>query len=69
MLSRVDLVRINDRILDLAGSLHPFELRSLDSIHLATARRLGEDLGEVVTYDERMAAAATAMGFKVSAPK
>lgn len=69
VLSRIDLVRINDRVLDLAGSLLPIELRSLDSIHLATARRLADDLGELVTYDERMAETATAMGFKVSAPK
>lgn len=43
VLERVDLVRVNDRILDLAGSLLPVELRSLDAIHLATARRLGAE--------------------------
>jgi predicted nucleic acid-binding protein len=69
VLSHIDLVRVNDHVLDLAGSLLPIELRSLDSIHLATARRLGDDLGALVTYDERMAAAATSLGFKVSAPR
>src|SRR5579862_7300681 len=39
-LARLDLVRVNDRVLDLAGSLLPIELRSFDSIHLATAARL-----------------------------
>lgn len=43
-------------------------MRSLDAILLATARRLGADLGEIVTYDERMAAAARAMGFKTAIP-
>jgi predicted nucleic acid-binding protein len=68
VLARIDLVRVNDRMLNLAGSLLPEELRSLDAIHLATAGSLGVDLGEIVTYDERMAAAAHAMGYKVSAP-
>lgn len=68
VLERIDLVRINDRVLTLAGSLLPEELRSLDAIHLATAGRLGSDLGEIVTYDDRMAAAARFMGYKISAP-
>lgn len=67
-LSRVDLVRINDRVLSRAGGLLPLELRSLDAIHLATAAQLGTDLGEIVTYDVRMAAAARFQGFKVSSP-
>jgi predicted nucleic acid-binding protein len=68
VLARIDLVRVNDRVLNLAGSILPEELRSLDAIHLATAGRLGTDLGEIITYDERMATAAHAMGYKVSAP-
>jgi uncharacterized protein len=68
VLARIDLVRVNDRVLNLAGSLLPEELRSLDAIHLATAGRLGTDLGEIVTYDEKMTAAARIMGYKVSAP-
>lgn len=69
VLSRVDMARVNDRVLNLAATLSPLELRTLDAIHLATAARLGADLGEIVTYDERMAAAARSMGFKVSSPK
>jgi uncharacterized protein len=68
VLARIDLVRVNDRVLNLAGSLLPEDLRSLAAIHLATAGRLGTDLGEIVTYDERMTAAARIMGYKVSAP-
>jgi predicted nucleic acid-binding protein len=33
-------------------------LRSLDAIHLATARLLGADLAGLVTYDDRLASAA-----------
>jgi len=68
VLDRVDLARVNDRVLNLAAALAPVELRTLDAIHLATATRLGADLSEVVTYDDRMAAAARSMGLRVSSP-
>jgi predicted nucleic acid-binding protein len=68
-LSRIDLVRINDRVLGAAGRLLPAELRSLAAIHLASAQRLGADLGTLVTYDARMSAAAAALGMKVAAPR
>jgi len=56
------------RLLDLAGALLPRELRTLDAIHLATAQRLGVDLGWLCTYDDRMRAAAEALGMAVVAP-
>jgi predicted nucleic acid-binding protein len=68
VLASLDLVRVNDRVLDLAGSILPIELRSLDAIHLATAERLAGELGSFVTYDERMAAAARQLGHRVSGP-
>ena len=68
VLARVDLLRINDRVLDAAGSLEPPELRSLDAIHLASAELLGSDLRSFVTYDERLAAAAVGRGFRVTQP-
>jgi predicted nucleic acid-binding protein len=46
----------------------PQELRSLDAIHLATAQHLADELSPIVTYDRRMAAAATDHGFRVVAP-
>lgn len=67
-LSRLDLVRVNDRILGSAGILLPSDVRSLDAIHLATAQQLGGDLGQFVTYDERMAEAAKGLGLKVASP-
>ena len=68
VLSRVDLVRVNDPVLSQAGTMLPVELGSLDAIHLATARRIGADLAEIVSYDPRMAAAARSMGYKVTSP-
>lgn len=68
VLARLDLVRVNDRALEAAGELLPAELRSLDAIHLATARQLGSDLGYVVTYDDRMLHAARILGLPAAAP-
>jgi uncharacterized protein len=68
VLSRIELIRISDRVLTLAGALLPPELRSLDAIHLATASLLGDTLGKVVTYDVRMAEAARGLGWSVMAP-
>jgi uncharacterized protein len=69
VLTRLDLIRISSGVLDDAAVLHPVDLRSLDAIHLATARRLGQDLGAIVTYDERMAEAATHLGHRTVAPR
>lgn len=41
---------------------------TLDAIHLATALQLGDDVGQVITYDERMATAARALGLRASSP-
>jgi predicted nucleic acid-binding protein len=68
VLTRIDIIRINDRVLDAAGAMLPTELRSLDAIHLATAQLLGADLARIVTYDERMADAAASLGRQVVAP-
>ena len=52
----------------LAGTMLPVELRSLDAIHLATAQQLGNDLARIVTYDDRMAMAASHLGMTVARP-
>jgi predicted nucleic acid-binding protein len=69
VLARIELIRMSDRVLAAAGALLPAELRTLDAIHLATALGLGSDLARVVTYDERMRGAATAVGARVAAPR
>jgi uncharacterized protein len=69
VLRRLDLVRVNDRVLDMAGILEPAHVRSLDAIHLATAQLLGNDLGPVVSYDDRMIEAARQLGLKTASPE
>lgn len=69
VLTRLDLVRISNTVLNEAATLLPADIRSLDAIHLATASRLGRDLGPIVTYDDRMAEAARQLGHRVVAPR
>jgi predicted nucleic acid-binding protein len=64
----VDLVAITPAILQEAGRLQPSWLRTLDAIHLATALALDDDLESIVTYDDRLAAAARFHGLPVTAP-
>jgi predicted nucleic acid-binding protein len=68
-LRRIDLVGIDDRILDAAGTLEPRVLRTLDAIHVATAMAVGDDLDAIVTYDDRMLEAATMLGFQTATPR
>jgi uncharacterized protein len=69
VLQRLDLVRVNDRILNEAGVLRLPELCSLGAIHLATAHQLGDELSAVVTYDDRMVTAARQLGYRIVQPR
>jgi predicted nucleic acid-binding protein len=68
VLRRVQILRVNDRVLLAAGRMMPPELQSLDAVHLASARELGRSLRCIVTYDARMADAASAIGCTVAGP-
>jgi uncharacterized protein len=68
VLARVELLRVTDRVLNAAGVLLPAALRSLDAIHLATAQLLGPDLGQIVSYDDRMLEAAEQLGIRTVRP-
>jgi predicted nucleic acid-binding protein len=52
----------------VASVVAPLPLRSLDAIHLATARALGPDLHSFVCYDVRLSSAALAAGLAVESP-
>jgi predicted nucleic acid-binding protein len=68
LLAGVHLIRLDDALLDRAADLDPTELRSLDSIHLAAAASLGDDLAAVVSYDDRLLAAAASLGLPIATP-
>jgi predicted nucleic acid-binding protein len=69
LLRRLDLVQLDDELLDAAAWLDGGVPRSLDAIHLAAARTLGDELTAVVTYDGRMSAAADLVGLTVGTPR
>jgi len=68
VLDLIDTVDLQPRIRRLARTVTPASVRSLDAIHLATALHLGSQLAWLVTYDKRLADAATNAGLPVSAP-
>lgn len=67
-LADLALIPLDDAILLAAAALDPPGLRSLDAVHLATALSLGDRLGALVCYDERLLDAARAAGVTVAAP-
>ena len=68
VLDSITLTVLRTALFEQAGRLDPQLVRSLDAIHLAAALDLGDDLDSLVTYDERMAAAARSNGIVVTAP-
>lgn len=60
---------IDDEIVEAVTNEPDRMLRSLDAIHLATARTLGPDLDAIATYDDRLAHAASEAGREVISPR
>jgi predicted nucleic acid-binding protein len=68
ILTGVHLVRADEGILAAAAMLEQPTVRTLDSIHLATALSLGPDVAGMVVYDRQLRKAARAAGLKVWVP-
>jgi predicted nucleic acid-binding protein len=68
VLDGIALVPLDRAILREAAGLKPTSLRTLDAIHLSTALSLGRDLDTVITYDQRLAEAATRARLTVISP-
>jgi predicted nucleic acid-binding protein len=66
--SLTTIVGVDRQLLDVAAALPPASLRSLDAIHLAAAQRFGDRLQGMITYDDRLAGAASAHGMEVVSP-
>lgn len=69
LLLAFDYVSIGEDVIDTAINEPDRRLRSLDAIHLASARLLLPELDGFVTYDDRLAAAATTAGMSVVDPR
>lgn len=68
LLAQGSLLVIDTEVLDTAARLTPPSLRSLDAIHLASALQLRDELTSLVAYDDRLLAAASALGMPVASP-
>ncbi len=68
VLDSITLLHITTQIYEEAARIDPPVLRTLDSLHLAVALDLGDELESIVTYDERLAEAAAANGVTTTAP-
>ena len=68
VLRGVEVVEIDASIAAAAATIGPATLRTLDAIHLASAIALLPDLEAFVTYDDRLADAARAIGLPVVRP-
>lgn len=67
-LAAIDFLPATPAVFDAAAQLSSAGLRTLDSIHLATALGIIDDCDGIITYDDRLAAAARAHGLPVIAP-
>lgn len=68
VLDSITLLNVTTQIYEEAARIDPPALRTLDSLHLAVALDLGDDLESIVTYDDRLAEAATANGLLITTP-
>jgi predicted nucleic acid-binding protein len=69
VLADIQMVPVEDAIVTIAENLPQFiELRSLDSLHIASALAIKNVLKGIITYDKEMVIAAEALGFKTLSP-
>ena len=68
VLAALTLIAPDAALLIAASTVEPHSLKSLDAIHLATARSLLPEIEGMVVYDARLAKAARHAGITVWAP-
>lgn len=68
VLESMDIIEITPAIAKRAGTVGPMQLRTLDSIHLATALEIKEELQAMVVYDTRLRSAAAENGLATQSP-
>ena len=68
ILGSVEIIELDPTIAEHAARVGPPSLRTLDAIHLASAVAVSSEIDAFVTYDDRLAEAARAMGLPVVRP-
>ena len=69
LLSAFSYIAIDNDVVEGAMNEPDRGLRSLDAIHLATARILSEDLSAIVSYDDRLLKGAADAGLSTESPR
>lgn len=68
LLDGLDILPITTAVINLAETIGPSTLRSLDAIHLASASQIADELTAVVAYDTRLLEGCRAAGFRTQSP-
>ncbi|MCZ4534434.1 type II toxin-antitoxin system VapC family toxin [Gordonia hongkongensis] len=68
LLDALDLIPLGDAVIDVAESIGPSSLRSLDALHLASASVIRAEMSAFVAYDHRLLAGASTLGYPTVAP-
>jgi predicted nucleic acid-binding protein len=69
VLADIQMIPVEDAIVTIAENLPQFiDLRSLDSLHMASALAIKNVLKGIITYDKEMVIAAESLGFKTLSP-
>jgi hypothetical protein len=68
VLDSLILLTLSTAVCERAARLEPVLLRSLDSLHLAAALEMGDELEGLIAYDQRLSGSAQALGIRVLAP-
>jgi hypothetical protein len=64
----VQKIVLSNAVLDIAATIPPQELRSLEAIHIASALVIRRELTSFVSYDSRLLAAARTAGLHAASP-
>jgi uncharacterized protein len=67
-LAGVEMISMSPAVVESASRLPDPLLRTLDAIHIATALLIRNDVDVLVSYDQRLLAAAAAYGLPTAAP-
>ena len=68
VLDSLILLKMTTSVFERAATLQPETLRSLDSLHLAAALELEDELEGIITYDRQQAAGSRDLGIQGVAP-
>ena len=68
LLAAVSVVELDAALADDAAGLQPSIMRTIDALHVASALRIRAALGVLVSYDDRMLAAARDHGLTAASP-